>query len=692
MGSKEILAGNAAVFVQLRDQLFRDGLRGMVSLSQNAASQMTAIGAGLTAFGAGVTGTVLRAVSVFSTYGQTIDDAAQRTGFSAEAVSELGFAIEQSGGDMATFEAAAKKMQQSITGAREGSAGAVASFESLGISVDTLAKLAPDKQFELIAQKLSEIDDPATRTTRSLELFGKAGQKLQPLISGGADAISELRTQARDLGVSMSGADAAAAGAYGDAWDTVTKSLRGVQVTVGAAVAPVLTDLFNTVAGGLGIVSNFVSQNRELVVNMASSAAAIAAAGTGLTTLGLSLKIAGSGLGVITSFATSIPVVGAALGALLSPIGLIAAGLAAAGVVFLTFTDTGRAMGRTVGQVFTVLRETVLDSIGTIRDQLAGGDWIGALNTAWGAMQEAAGVIWDGIKLIVLQAVEGIRSAFPGLVANVTQAWNDLTSVTSAAWTAVRDTIVSVWGTISTFVTDAWNNTVSGVNELTGGVVTAITGYFGQVGSYFQDVTGNMFDSWADFVATMQNLWADAGTFILRKILDVASGMLDAFANVGEFLAGDNFISNQLRDAKAQVDDFNKNVQQGGQDRRDEIERNRQKRIQEAAQIQQQQVGTFTSQIADLQSKLSSKIEIPKIASPLGNVESDKKKLQSAVTGLKPPQLEFKFSSAGSFSAAAGQIIGNNRPQTVLVRQNEKMIGLLGKIADNTDSEDVEVL
>lgn len=660
----------------------------MVDLAGGVGQQLTNLGAGILAVGAASSAAIGRSVAVFSEYGQSIDDISQRTGFTAEATSELAFAIEQSGGSIQTFETAARKMEQTLTKASEGGKQANATLGALGLSVGELQALSPDKQFELLAQKLSEIEDPATRVTRSLEIFGKSGQVLQPLLAGGAEAITDLRDQARALGVTLSSGDTAAAGAYGDAWDTVTKSLRGVQVQIGAAVAPVLTELFDEVSRGLGLAANFINQNRELVQILAAAAAGSVAAGTGITTLGLALRTASTGLGSVLSVASSLPLVGAAVGAVLSPIGLVATAAVAAGGAFLAFTDTGRQMGQTILTSFGVIKEIVVDTMGEVFNSLKGGDLLGAAQEAWFGIQEVAATAWQGIQLLVLQAIEGIRQQFPGLVAGATAAWNDLSTVTVTAWNAIQDVVVSVWAGVSQFFVDSWQSALDGFNTLTGGGVTAVSSYFGQLGDYFGDVTDGMFDSWADFTATIQTLWADAGTFLLQSFLNITSGILEGLATVAEFVAGENFISDALRDAERAVDEFNDAAAQGGNDRREEIERNRQRRKAEELQLQQQQVGQFSTQIAALQAAVSTKLDIPKIDNPLSQVATEAAKVRSEFGSIKAPELELKFQGAGSFSGLGAALIGNSRPQTLLVRQQEKMIGLLGRIAENTEVED----
>ena len=136
--------------------------------------------------------------------GDALDKMSLRTGVSAEALSELGFAAEQAGADLETLENGLKFMQRSLVDAAKGSATAQQALSLLGLSVADLAGLSPDQQFKALADRLSQVTDPALRTALAMEIFGRAGTKLLPLLSSGAAGIEELQQQARSLGLTVS--------------------------------------------------------------------------------------------------------------------------------------------------------------------------------------------------------------------------------------------------------------------------------------------------------------------------------------------------------------------------------------------------------------------------------------------------------------------------------------------------------
>src|SRR5262249_4483175 len=152
-----IRAGAAYVELFVKDNRLTRGLKA-------AAQKLKAFGAGIMGAGMQVAGLgaalvtpFLGAAKVFADMGGNMMDMSQRTGVSVEALSELGFAAEQSGADLETLEAGLRKMAQTVTAATDGSQEAQQAFGKLGLTVGELEKLSPDEQFKLIADRLSQV-------------------------------------------------------------------------------------------------------------------------------------------------------------------------------------------------------------------------------------------------------------------------------------------------------------------------------------------------------------------------------------------------------------------------------------------------------------------------------------------------------------------------------------------------------
>ena len=126
-----IKAGRAYVELGVDDR-FTKALRAAQARLQAFGNAVRNIGLGLTAVAAAASAPFVASVKLFSDFGSAIDDAANRTGLTAEAMSELGFAAEQSGTTVESLEKGLRVMQRTLVNAAEdgGAAGeAIAALE-----------------------------------------------------------------------------------------------------------------------------------------------------------------------------------------------------------------------------------------------------------------------------------------------------------------------------------------------------------------------------------------------------------------------------------------------------------------------------------------------------------------------------------------------------------------------------------
>ncbi len=89
-------------------------------------------------------------------------------------------------GTLSTRTSDTAGMARTVLNADMGLATAVDSLKMLGLEVDQLKGRSPQEQFTMLADTVSKIKDPSTRAALAMQVFGKAGQKLIPMMAGGA--------------------------------------------------------------------------------------------------------------------------------------------------------------------------------------------------------------------------------------------------------------------------------------------------------------------------------------------------------------------------------------------------------------------------------------------------------------------------------------------------------------------------
>jgi hypothetical protein len=464
--ASNIKAGQAYVEIATKQGLFDKGMAqvqaSMARLKGVATTMGTGIGKGFAgaqgalsgfsksvlslpaaiAGSVAVTGLVALAKN-FADAGSAVDDMAQRTGMSAEAVSSLGYAAKLSGTDIGTLEKGVRKMQMGIADAAAGVPGAADKFTALGLSVADLQKMSPDEQFIAIADKLSLIQDPALKSAAAMEYFGKAGADLVPMLSGGAEEIRKLQQDAQDLGQTMSGEDAAAAAKLGDVFDRLFGVIGGLQTRIGSALAPLLTAVGERIISVVSSVSKFIGENQELIVTIAKWTAVGAGLLAGLFALGGAAAVASvamTGLAAIGgAIATVFGMIVGLITAMVSPIGLVIVGVTAAAGAFLYFSGVGGEMVNSLVAKFNELKSIVLPVFDAIKTALMSGQW-----------QAAGQVAMTGLQLVFRVATRDLYAGWLSMTTKIQNAWTDLSSTVSQGAVSFVANLINVMAGIPT--------------------------------------------------------------------------------------------------------------------------------------------------------------------------------------------------------------------------------------------------
>lgn len=394
MSAKGIRAGRAFVELGTEDKKLTAGLRAAQAKLRAFGGLVTKIGGSLVGAGAAILGPLIGATAVFARSGDELNKMAQKTGISVEALSELRHAAKQSAVDFGQLRASIARQNKTVADAARGNKVAAEALARVGLSAQDLISHSPDKQLEMIAAGLTAIVNPTERAAAAMAIYGRSGTELLPLMAD----VTELRAEARALGLQMSSQDAQAATDFGDAWSRVQSSLGRVVEIVGAALAPTLTDVLNRVTPIVTWVIGWIDQNRQLVVTIASVAGGIVAAGAALVGMGTAAIVAAASIGGLITLTSGLMAV---VSAFLSPVGLLI-GLTVGLTAALTqWTSTGQAVVGWFGSEFRKLISFVENTVGGMFNALKGG-----------RLDLAAELAFTGVKLAIATVMESVMSLF----------------------------------------------------------------------------------------------------------------------------------------------------------------------------------------------------------------------------------------------------------------------------------------
>lgn len=418
-----IRAGLAYVELYLQDSKLNAGLKAVSGRLKSFGAGVAGIGAGFTALG-GVIGTALGgAVAYFTEAGSALADMSERTGVSVEALSELGFAAEQSGSSLEEVEGGLRKMTKLLGAAAGGSKEAEQTLADLGTSFDELKSKSPEEIFSKLGAAIADIKNPAQKSAAAMSVFGKTGGNLIPMLN----SLDDLRKTARDLGVQLDGESVASADALGDAWDGAKRQIKTVVFYVGSALAPALTGLLDVVKGVLRGVIPWVKENKQLVLTVAAVSAGLVIAGAAITGLGLGISIAGV---AVSGLAAGLGVVGTVLGALFTPMGLLTAAVVGLGGYLLYTSGAG-------GKAFDFLKEKfkeLADFVGPVFDGIVAAIKAGDMTLAWSIALATMDVAWTKLS-------NALMEVWDSTTFGLEQVMDDASTAIAVSWFDMLDAI-----------------------------------------------------------------------------------------------------------------------------------------------------------------------------------------------------------------------------------------------------------
>ena len=504
MSSGGIEAAKAFVRVYWEDSAIRRGIENTKAMLESTAANIGKIGAGMAGAGATILAPLTAAVFQFAGAGAAIDDMSQRTGASAEALSQLAYAAGQSGTDIETVEKSMRKLGKTVTEAKDGSKGASDALKAVGLSAADLSTMTPDEQLRAVADALAGISDPGEKAARAMDLLGKSGADMLPLMNGGAKGISDLMSEADALGLTLSGEQAASAAAFDDMWDKLKNTFGAVSMQIGAALAPAITDLMGRVVPVVAMVVQWIRENGGLI--------------KGVAMLGVGLVVAGAAL---TTFAGLLTGIAFVLGAIMSPLGIMIGLIAGLGVAIIQYFG-----GAT--NALNMLRDAFPGLLAPIQE--VGGAILKFLNA--GEYQKAAEVLWLGLKLAWVTGVDALNQE----------------------WLVWKHAFLEVFDSAATYVAKKWAKLQ---NTLSKGIVSAMA---------FFDATINVDDVNAELDAMLQQQLATTDTAaanrqkerdsqfasnVGRVNNDLAAARAALAMSVGEAAALDPTVPEAVTDAQA---------------------------------------------------------------------------------------------------------------------------------------------
>lgn len=252
-------------------------VQGFGEYVKNNEEKIKKLGKQMTVAGGLIVGALGAAVKSTANYGDQLSKTSQRTGVATERLAAYKLMADESDTSLEAVSTSIALMSRKMAEAAEGSDTAAKAFSDLGVSVvNADGSLRPTQEvFDEMIGAFAEMPDGAEKTALAMELFGRSGSHLIPMLNMGAAGLQEYQEKAEGLGLALSKDAAQASADFNDQLTQLSKSFQAGVVQIGTALMPALTSLAGVITTVVEKVVAFARENPGLTKTLVAIAAAV---------------------------------------------------------------------------------------------------------------------------------------------------------------------------------------------------------------------------------------------------------------------------------------------------------------------------------------------------------------------------------------------------------------------------------
>ena len=254
--------GALRVTLGMDSAAFQKGLKGAESklskFGKMASRGLLAVGVAAGAAAAGLAHSVRGTLNA----ADEMAKASRKIGIPIEELSRLRHAADLSDVSFGGLQNSIRRLSANMNDAKNGVGEAKDAFEALGVSVtdqDGNLKSASQVLTEL-SERFAEMPDGAEKTALAMDLMGKSGADMIPMLNGGAEALQSMMAEADQLGLVFTEEMGQNAEAFNDNMTRLSAIFGSIGRQIAAELAP-----------HLAAFSEWLVANAPRIVEMTSS-------------------------------------------------------------------------------------------------------------------------------------------------------------------------------------------------------------------------------------------------------------------------------------------------------------------------------------------------------------------------------------------------------------------------------------
>lgn len=500
---------------------------------------MTKAGTVMLGASAAVGGSILAVGKSTADYAGDMYDMARGAGIGVEAFQKLAYAGRMSGVETEKLSASLVKFDRMVAEAAGGNKTYMQTFEDLGIKIkDSAGNLRqPNEIFEDVADIFHNTEDGIGKTALAVELFGKSGADLIPMLNDGKAGLKAFYAEAERLGLALSNEMIAKGDAFSDQLENIGEQVKGVKLQLGAALIPALSAATEKISKVIDKITKWVQENPELAATIGNIAMTT---GKWIAILGTAAIAIGSVAFIILQFRKAFRAMSDA----------VTIGISIFKNIKNTFLVVDKAMkGYTKTQklatVATKLFNKALKAnpiLTIISLIIALGAVVYSVIKNWDKIAAWFKKLWDALVGIFKAAWEAIKKVWSTVTGWFSNLWGGIKAGAGKAWEGIKNTInkaregvQKAWGSVKGWFSNLWGNVKSGISNAWGGIkdwfsnlqpVEWMRGAWENVGTFFENL-GPRFYEWGKNL--LQGLW--------NGITSMVDKIVEGMKNIGRRIA-----------------------------------------------------------------------------------------------------------------------------------------------------------
>jgi len=458
-----------------------------------------------------------------------LNDLRQKTGVSVESLSKFGAAANDAGSNL---EEVGKSMGKLAKGIVDPTSKANEALKSMGLSsLDASGKIKSIDSVMLdVADRFSKMPDGAQKAALAMDLFGKSGMNLIPMLNQGRDSLEKYKaTMSTDM--------AEASDKFNDSINEITRSIAGPFNQSITALLPTITKLAEGIAAVAIGFSKLPEPLQAIIGGVAGLTGAFIILAPAINAIiGIFTILGGifAGGGVLATIAGYLGALGpvvAAIGSVLSGLGTILAGvftgpvgwvalLVAAGVAIYAFRDqVGAAINAVVElykQFFTMIYDNFIKPYMDAHAALTQYIVDSFITPTQEALSSFATAIYEYINTNFIEPTKALFSTITTYISEnfITPVQTAILKFATAAYEYINATFIeptkALFSTVTTYVAE---NFIKPVQDAILKFATAAYGYIN-----------------TNFIEPAKKVFTEVTTFISEKFVkpvqDTINGMI----------------------------------------------------------------------------------------------------------------------------------------------------------------------